>query len=296
MRDRSYFFSTDLRGRDEITLKFVRSVQRENNMAKLTIHLKGVAICYYTVPLFKVLFPFNPDHLIKFLFNPVPGQPTEIGLGKASRTVTITTSKVDPLFTPPVFSDFIDITAPGDSHDEIEKLPNWDDHGVLLTVNDGEFVQSKLSDCRFGLRLKGGSDTKDAVRIRYEGSFEINDPRISIAIYPPLAGFPDPIMFEGRTEEVTFDNTCPKCPTDDDSFDFDMIYKVIKDTTTTRQFAMKRYFWDKPFFLAKLLEVFVWGLGAKKKLFGIEPKTNPSRFAVGLPCNINVATKPEKLP
>jgi hypothetical protein len=289
------YFRGVLQGCDEVTLEFLRSTLGENIMPKLTINLKGVGICYYMAPFFKVLFPFNPDHRIKFAFKPM-GQPTEIELAKEKRTVRIEASKADPFFTPPVFSEYIDLTKHVEAHDEIEKVLDWDKNGILLTINDGQFAPSSLSDCRYGLELKGGSETKRPVKIRFEGTVIIDDPRISIVIDPPLTGFPDPIIYD-RDGEITFDNTCPKCPTKDDSFDFNLIYSVIKDTTTTRQFAMKRYFWDKPFFLAKLLEVVVWGLSSKKKaLFGMSPLTNPPRFAVGLPCNINVATKPEKLP
>lgn len=276
-------------------------------MPKLTIKLTGTGICYYKNELFKVLFPINGDHQLRFRFKP-KGQPTQIELGGVkNRQVAISASKAQPVFIDPTadFAGFIDITAPGQAHPDIRPLAEWNKSAILLTINDGSFSSSVGSDCHYGLEEK--TEPKDTRRetmppreIKFEAIVTIDDPDISMEVHPPLDGFPNPIKFDGTDQEISFDNTCPTCPTKDDSYDFDLIYQVIEEVPTGgsagRQLAMKRYYWHQPFLAYQLLEVTIAYFTEEDGKSGIHQVNNPPKFAKGLPCNITTATKSWNLP
>lgn len=276
-------------------------------MVRATIRVEGMAIVYYdsTNKKFRVLFPFDSDHdhsvMIRTNLNP------ERPLAAAKRRVEMIATPIQASTPPDNFHEFLDITA-NYAHDiGVEKITNWDQSAVLLTIPNAEFFRSGMTNCQYG--LYEGNTTKLVPKyIGYNGIFTIEAEREIVMDISgrEVPGYVSPVQITNGMN-VYFNNTCGNCPTTDQDSDFRMIYQVLRETgAPNRRLKMDRLGSEKPprgvqkgllsrTSLIRLLELLAKLLGGWMP-FPLEILNNPGVQQEGLPCNIVVASDSDGLP
>lgn len=245
-------------------------------MPKLTITIRGVALIYQKDDQWKILLPFGGPancHLVKF----VRGGVAIPVAGTKGKIYVTATSSVAGETEGDLFENFVDLTNDDWGHSSLQMMPGWDEHTVLMTIQDGVAAQDVATHCRWG--IKEGTDLKqdyDLIACSAQIVLEADDFTITI---PGVDGFPLTINSD---DAFTIDNTCGQYWYDE-SGDLKMLYEyVIFDPTQAgREFSIERHPDDQ------------W---KGKKQPGILATTdNPLLNQPGLPCNVWVASKSDGL-
>lgn len=235
--------------------------------------MEGIALTYQKDGLWKTIFPFggaNDCHQVKFLR---PKYSQEIPLATPKGTINITTKS--PLSTTSSganFTNFLDLTHATYGHSRLAMNQGWDDHAVLMTIENAVLSQKEATKSRWG--LQGGASNQEPGYVGYSGQAVIEAEEIDISV-PGFDGFPVTIT---EDETITIDNRCGLYAYDDNG-DLRLLYDFVVHEPgihAGRELTLVRHPDDA---------------SPEKVSVGILAKAdNPEPGVVGLPCNKFIAS------
>jgi hypothetical protein len=269
-------------------------------MSEFTIIIKGVAASYIKDDAWKVLFPFNECHAVRFSVGVDPGLLVERapipGMILGQQGVRIEISVSDPLTRTSEgtdYDDFLDLTGDG-VHDALEPRFDIADMNAVMMSIDGAQM-SPLDHVEAGCRLMnrdGSSSPKTPFqKTGNYGKAFIEGTELTIRVTGPDINFSS--TFSEDTT-VVFDNDCIEQPIGEFG-DIDMLYNVLSDAD---QGSIKFMVEKDP---SNGVTGGVGGVAAHAgsngtvtvaTADGLIPE-NPGR---GLPCNMFQISKPGRLP
>lgn len=236
-------------------------------MATINIIIKGIAICYQKEiegkKLWRVLFPFNDCHSVKFSYDKGSGEVFVGHLGKAKSRVEIVpeAENRDAGATEKFQKTVLDLTADTASiktHSKISLKDKWDKRGILLTIPSVVFdVRKTLLDfCETrDLDIFIHNPADDSVQILYTCGNSSAQIDIAHSIKGEIsleAGITlsvktdDNIVFTVKPDTdytLIFDNDCKEVTTlPDGSYknDMEMIYELLEEPEhTDHKFLVK---------------------------------------------------------
>lgn len=197
-------------------------------MAKFQIIFKGIGIVYSQKEMWKVIFPFDNCHEVKFSSD-CKGTPNGSVKGK-NRQITITADEPDSSFKiGQDYDNFLDMTD-SDMHKAVMKKSDWNEQAVLVSVENAVFSQHELTKCRYIVKL-GDKTVKPSAILGYSGRADIEAK--SITVYADgVEGFPVTFVDDCT---ITFDNECYNEETFRDESDIFMTYWAIEDKDDTEK-------------------------------------------------------------
>jgi hypothetical protein len=258
-------------------------------MSTITITFRGVAIGYKKGEVWKVLFPFNSCHTVKFLVRePDTGEETLIdNFGNAGNRIDLQAGAAVRNSSSPIHFDpnLYDLTS-AKTHGSLVRANNWSDRGVVLTLGPAEFsVVDYLQD----------PDPYGSSPWLTDGKQEWPIERLVHSVKATLVledGDSLNVISEGSTKLTTgadsdhdliFDNDCPDLVANKN--DMHMFYQVVEDGHDP-----SRRFWIKGKGSALPSKQTAQDIDRKK------PRSNPPNLAGGKPCLFVVASSAENLP
>lgn len=248
-------------------------------MANVNILIKGIAMSYHKGDgLWKVIFPFGECHKIKFKeTKDEPG----IALAENNRRIRITTENANSAFEiGNNYNDFLDLTAEYSHVNGVKLLPEWEDHGNLMTLENARLSVDEHTENEH-LMLRKNIVTMAPTKIGYSYKAEIESERVIVDV----DNHPDfPKVFD-QDCTLIFDNDCDQGETRKIS-DFQMVYNIIEDAamTNTEQFAV-----------AKVSDKIKFPIVNGTVFEGETDEKFKDSFADGLPCHAVRISKAERL-
>lgn len=272
-------------------------------MAKIAIIITGIALSYQKDDRWKILFPFNDCHDIKFSYSS-GNEDYDFGpLAKTDRQIEIrTTGPVTSTHSVGTYyDDFIDFTADYSHKDGLEILPDWNQSGISLTIQNAlfrlyEFTNTKcvlrevsgiVDPIVFGPEIVGYSAMAH-IEIGEGGAVEVV--QIDDGVETLIESFSSDAL-------LIFDNNCDEISRNSDT---EMLYQLVKGKDTdTQEFSSVRDPDDLPIALPQFLSVKPEGQ-SKKDIFLAEIfNTENSAVASGddsVPCHKFRASQSDDLP
>jgi hypothetical protein len=248
-------------------------------MARTTIFIRGISMFYHKGDgLWKVLFPFDKCHTVKFITpNNVAGDSLGVGAGARVRIKAVNpTSKFD---INPNFDHFLDITSEK-AHKNGVKLKADAKPFVLLTIESAKVSVGRDTHCKYQL-FDGTTGLSSFNEIAYSGKAIIESEGIEIEINGEVV--------DGLNQDavLVFNNICDTEDPNNPVSDLILLYDVIEDASGSgKKFTIDRDPTQKPGAAAVTPSI----------LDAIGPKDNdPSPFFRGLPCNVVKASKSNNL-
>lgn len=251
-------------------------------MPTVNIIIKGVALCYRKDGMWKVLFPFDTCHKVKFSYRKDDNPAVKLSnLAKANNVIEVTASGAadpDQSASSNYRQHILDLTSPG-MHSRISRKTDWNQKAVLMTIENAklhiyDYIQDHtgrpvplvdterpsepqtLDMVGHSVRAEISLNNAGIVRVRSEGRDILTT---------------DP----GASYTLTFDNDC-KEPRPGKN-DMEMLYKAIEEP-------------GKPWRM-----LLVGGRGSSQK-DGIIPFTDPPMPEEGKPCLAVGTGDPTDLP
>lgn len=245
---------------------------------KATILIQGIGLIYHKDDgLWKVLFPFEECHTVKF-----KESFSDPGISLAGLTSQVRIKTVNPTSSFEVgdFDDVLDLTADR-AHQEGVNLKDNPAPFVLLTVENAHFTIMHSTFCRYHL-IDGLGPISKLKQIAYtvKGNIECDS---LIVEADGVSGFPK--KFD-QNIDLIFNNECPPGSSGSVS-DLRLLYDVIKDARNNDlKLTIERDPEQKPQATptSPILSV----------LSRADNNCRPGEE--GLPCNVFKATKPGNLP
>lgn len=247
-------------------------------MAEFKIVFKGIGLFYSKNRIWKVIFPFDNCHEVKFSSD--CRERPKGALKGAGRQVAITANNPTSQFeNGNVFNSFINMTA-NYSHRAIKKKRDWNNEAVLVSIENASFSLKELTRSRFGLK-RNNQWTLPPNHIGFSAVAVIRADSITISANG-AADFP--VTFDTDCE-ITFDNDCERGTSPSENSDIAMIYRIIEDADDpTVKFTVERHDDDKAPSGGKSLDKL-------KVTFN-----NPFPQEEGLPCHLVGGSDPGDLP
>lgn len=191
---------------------------------KATIFIRGVGMVFEDEGVWKVIFPFDECHTVKFKES---DQDPGISLA-APGGGKVSIRAVEPSSSFAVgddFDDFIDLTA-DKAHCEGVVLKDKPDPFVLLSIQNARLSVGEHTFCRYHL-LDGDYPVSELKEVAYSAKAEIESRQLVVEA-EGVEGFPK--TFDGADSIVlTFDNICPPEEDDDDETDEDLQEEPVSD-------------------------------------------------------------------
>jgi hypothetical protein len=196
-------------------------------MATFTIRIIGIAIVYPKGEEWKVIFPFDDCHQIRFTdgrnYNNTP-------LALAERTIEFTTPVTASQFGKGKgYDDFLDITA-NYAHfpQTLRKKADWPKHGVIMTIPNAVFSSLETNNSRYKLIEPGGGERRGFKKnsLSYYGKAVTEAGKLTMNI----SGYGPEEYPESAT--LIFDNGCYREAAEEEHGDFKLIYNIVKDIRT----------------------------------------------------------------
>lgn len=233
-------------------------------MSTINIIIKGIAICYQKVidgkNVWRILFPFNECHTVKFSYNKGAGEVFVGHLGKAKSRVEVALQpEAGPASSTQEFDEkVLDLTS-GDAsletHSSIASKEKWEERGILLTIPSAVFdVRKTLLDFSInqGLNIFLYNSKNGAIQILHNsnGSGQTRDiahsitGRIVLEKKGALSVKTDTnTVFTAEPDTdytLTFDNDCNELPKGRFKNDMEMIYELLEEPEQAdRKFLVK---------------------------------------------------------
>lgn len=210
-------------------------------MAKITIVVRGISLIYHKNDgLWRVLFPFDDCHTIKFK-TPQNG---------AGVSLTIPGLKVRAKANGPTsvfkvgdrFEDFLDLTGEGVHENGLKPKGGADRPAVLLTMQNAEFSLGEPTNSDFQF-IDAGVPIGPFRQVAYSGKAVIECKELVIEA-DGVTGFPQ--TFDQDGTQLVFDNICFPDPDPFES-DLKLLYTIIEDAGGTgKEFTVDRPDDQKP--------------------------------------------------
>jgi hypothetical protein len=236
---------------------------------KATIFIKGIGMIYSEENEWKILFPFDDCHTVKYKTSE---SEDAVSLAAPGRTVRIRAAQPTSVFKVGArFDDFLDITSSVAHKDGIRLKAAGELPTVLLTIENAEFSVASHTFCRYQM-LSSTQVLTHPREIAYSGKAEIDAGEITVET--------DDGEFQQTFNNdviILFDNIClnPGDGTEPVS-DMKLLYDVIEDASEPgKQFTIDRDPAQKPG--ALLVDPNFTGFG---DLDNVAPGKE------GLPCNV----------
>lgn len=252
----------------------------------VTIILQGVGMIYQKNDLWKIIYPFDDCHTLKFSFHE-DGKLDEAIIGSLAAgnntTIEIVTNLPSPGATEGEnFTKFFDLTE-ADAHSSgIQRIAN---NGVLLTIANATLDIYEMTQSNYVLK-ENGTIIKELGLIGYSAKAEIElGPGETFSILVNGSK-----ILEGESNLsyiLNFNNHCYRPPNAfaEDTTDFLMLYDVLEDASIGgRRFEVARHPDDLPPASS--------ASGSSTLFFD----TNPAPLAKGLPCHKVRASRTNDLP
>lgn len=262
-------------------------------MTKIAIIITGIALSYQKENLWKVLFPFNECHKIKYRYF-TDGQWSHPSVPLASPNRRIEIRPTLPTTAHSIgnyYNDFIDFTG-SYAHNGGLDLLDWYNHGILLTIPNASFGIFEFINTKCVLEETTSSPNPTVFGPEIAGYSAIAH------IETSPQGYVDLVQIDGGEELVLqnfsadtylwFDNNCDQDTPTSDTF---MLYNLVKGKgADSRRFSSER----DP---ADHLSPYPFP-GSKSNFFDFF-NTNPENSSVasdGVPCHKFRASQSDDLP
>jgi|GEM_PF-5716328 len=220
------------------------------------IIIKGVALCYVkgkpadANEIWKVLFPFDECHSVKFSYRIDDGVLVKVGhLARANCKVDInlSTPRTPTAEKTANFNSVLDLTKktnPRKTHDKIKRKDDWSQKAVLLSISNAkmsvfDYMQDYLDeDIYLREKKNGASGRKELIseplahwlkaRIVLSETETFNVICDGTNLITPPAATGDDVLYT-----LIFDNDC--LDVRENKNDMDMFYKIIEEPTKTNR-------------------------------------------------------------
>lgn len=208
-------------------------------MAKITILIEGIALSYQKDNRWKILFPFDDCHNIKFSYSSGSEDQDFGPLAKANRRIEIRTTGpvISTHSVGTYYNDFIDFTANYSHKDGLEMLPDWNQYGILLTIQNALFRLFEFTNTKSVLREVSGIVDPivfgpEIVGYSAMAHIETGEGG-SVELVQIDDGVETPIKSFSSDARLIFDNNCDEINPNSDT---EMLYQLVKgkDTDTQR--------------------------------------------------------------
>ncbi|HVE55343.1 MAG TPA: hypothetical protein VNB22_00845 [Pyrinomonadaceae bacterium] len=261
-------------------------------MVTVRIIIRGIALAYFKQgqDIWKVLFPFDDCHLVKFKLSE---NEAGVPLAGTGRQIRIRAENPTSAFEiGDNFGEFLDITSKHSHQNGIKPKGSLADKSVLLSIENAKFSVFEFTRCRFQL-MDDENVTIPPKVIGYSGKAEITGEKVIVEA-EGVSGFPKTFDQDGL---IIFDNICPRnleeqigpdgeihMLAEDQPSDFEKLYEIVEDASEPdKKFVVDRDPTQKP--------------GAVEAVFtGFSFQDNVVEGEPGLPCNIFVASVADSLP
>jgi hypothetical protein len=260
-------------------------------MAKIAIIITGIALSYQKNNLWKVLFPFNECHNIKFrYFTEDQWSHPPVPLASPNRRIEIRPNMPTTAHSiGNYYNDFIDFTG-NYAHSGGLDLLNWYDHGILLTIPNASFGVFEFTNTKCVLEENTSSPNLPVFGPAIVGYSAI----AHIATSPQ--GYVDLVQINGNEETVLqrfntdtylwFDNNCDQDTPDSDTY---MLYSLVTGKGgDSNRFSSERDPADHP-------SPYPFP-GSEINFTSVRNTENSSVATDGVPCHKLRASKSDDLP
>jgi hypothetical protein len=281
-------------------------------MAKITILIEGIGLIYEKADKWKVLFPFDSQHRVKFMWRVGVQDNIELlAMEDGEINISVKYPENNHTVDTTIFNSFFNIK---DVHENgLATKSDWNERGVLLSIPNATMSRRDETKSKF-IVTKKGKKIKDLGSIGYNAKAEIDlKEGGSLTVEAKNAdGVFFSRTFSGQDLTIMFDNDCPTGLATEIT-DFAMLYSILEDIPTNpqdpkRRFSIERHPDSKPKLLFEInadskLKLTTKSLSEFSSLaekFLINPRqflnTNLKMGEVGVPCHMVISDKTEKLP
>lgn len=261
-------------------------------MAKITILIEGIGLIYQKESKWKVLFPFDSQHRVKFVWKEGGRNNIQpLAMEGCRINIAVDTPASSHTVNSNVFTEFFNITTVHENGVKVKSF--WNDLGVLLTIPNSTLSRKDPTNSTF-IVTKRGRKIRDLGQIGYSAKAEIElgeGGRLTVEAKDAAGVTFFSKVFADQDFTIKFDNNCPNgAPTE--ITDFEMLYNILEDippaSTPKRKFSIERY--PKPNLESSSDFVNLITI-ALKNLFEIL-NTNLSANEEGVPCHMVISGDP----
>ena len=201
---------------------------------KITVIVKGIGLTYMKDGLWKVVYPVDSCHQLKFAYQKNAEKVVELGsLAAPGRVINIATTKATSQSgTAKDLEEFVDLTADY-SHKEIVFKDDWRKVATEMILNNAVLSVGSLANSKFAVERDGeithppgifGAVLKAEIEIGDGGKLDIviDGNSFKSFDYEPEASY-----------TLIFDNDCHRLENinlmSTEEYDFQMYYNIIQD-------------------------------------------------------------------
>jgi hypothetical protein len=209
-----------------------REMTVENAELTVRIFIKGVGLCYQKDNLWKVLFPFDDCHRIKFSSNDISTDAVELAGPERKIEVVVAGGTKLPPAIDESFDLFLNLTDSFAHESGVRMKKGWEANGVLMTIENAVFF-AETTENEFTL-YEDGKPKKELGIIGHSSYVTINlkeNEKLRVLvdgeeIFATTAGIQPTLIF---------DNDCPHDEQRPGLNDFDMLYNIIEDSDADKR-------------------------------------------------------------